>query len=141
MSAPNPVVVVVREWLAKADNDLKTASHTLTLGADCPTDTVCFHAQQCVEKYIKALLVFRATPFSKTHNIHALRALLPPKLRPKLDRKLQDRLTRYAVVLRYPTGGLEVTRTEARKAVAIARRVRKEARRHLPPAALRRERK
>ena len=45
MSAPNPVVAVIREWLAKADNDLKTAAHTLTLGADCPTDAVCFHVQ------------------------------------------------------------------------------------------------
>jgi HEPN domain-containing protein len=84
MPAPdNPIIAVIREWLLKADHDLTTAARTLTLGKDCPTDTVGFHAQQCVEKYIKALLVFRATPFPKTHNIRALRALLPPKLRPK----------------------------------------------------------
>jgi len=70
-----------------------------------------------------------------------LRALLPPKLRPKLDSKVQDRLTRYATVLRYPGAGPDVPLTEARKAVAIARRVRKEVRKHLPRAALRRERK
>jgi HEPN domain-containing protein len=97
--------------------------------------------QQCVEKHIKALLVFRGIAFSKTHNIRLLRALLPPKLRPKLDRKVQDRLTRYATVLRYPSAGPDVLLTEARKAVAIARRVRKEIRKHLPRAALRRERK
>lgn len=61
MSAPKSVITVIREWLAKADNDLKAAAYTLTLGKDCPTDTVCFHAQQCVEKYIKALLVWRAS--------------------------------------------------------------------------------
>jgi HEPN domain-containing protein len=120
---------------------LKTAAHTLTLGDECPTDAVCFHAQQCVEKYIKALLVYRAIAFPKTHDIHDLRALLPPKLRPKLESKVQQRLTEYAVVLRYPGTGPEVTLTEARKAVAVARRVRKEVRRHLPAAALRRERK
>jgi HEPN domain-containing protein len=141
MPAPKAVVTVIREWLAKADNDLKTAAHTLTLGEDCPTDTVCYHAQQCVEKYIKALLVFRTTAFPKTHNLRVLRALLPPKLRPKLERKVQDQLTRYATVLRYPGAGPDVPLTEARKAVAIARRVRKEVRRHLPRAALRRERK
>lgn len=48
---------VVREWVAKAENDLKNATHTLRLGTDCPTDNVCFHTQQCVEKYLKALLV------------------------------------------------------------------------------------
>lgn len=141
MPAPKGVITVVREWLAKAENDLKNAVHTLTLGKDCPTDTVCFHAQQCVEKYIKALLVFRATAFPKTHNIHVLRALLPPNLRPKLVKKIQDRLTDYAAILRYPESGLDVSLTEARQAVAIARRVRREVRKHLPRAALRREKK
>jgi len=98
MPVPKAAISVIREWLAKADNDLKTAAYTLTLGIDCPTDTVCFHAQQCVEKHIKALLVSLAIVFPKSHNIHALRALLPSKLRPKMERKVQDRLTRYATV-------------------------------------------
>ena len=76
MPAPDPVITVVREWLRKADHDLTAAAHLLTLGADCPTDTVGFHAQQCAEKCIKALLVFRATPFPRTHDIRLLRALL-----------------------------------------------------------------
>ena len=141
MPAPNPLLAVIREWIDKAENDLTNAAHTLTLGIECPTDTVCFHAQQCVEKYIKALLVFRATAFPRTHDIHALRALLPPKLRPKLDRKVQARLTDYAVTLRYPGSEPAIPLTEARKAVAIARQVRKEVRQRLPAAALRPERK
>ena len=111
------------------------------MGVDCPTDTVCFHAQQCVEKYIKALLVFRATPFPKTHDIQVLRALLPAKLRPKLHQAIADRLTDYATVFRYPFAGPDIILTEARQAVAIARRVRRELRRHLPASALRRRRK
>jgi HEPN domain-containing protein len=138
MPTPKALITVLREWLAKADNDLLNATHTLTLGAACPTDTACFHAQQCVEKYLKALLVFRAIPFPMTHNIHLLRALLPPKLRPKLDRKVQDKLTTYATVRRYPGSGPDITLTEARRSVAVARRVRREVRRHLPRAALRR---
>jgi HEPN domain-containing protein len=141
MPAPDPLITLVREWLRKADHDLTAAVHTLTLGEACPTDTVCFHAQQCVEKYIKALLVFRGTAFPKTHEIAVIRALLPPKLRPKLAAKVQERLTEYATVLRYPGGGPDVPLAEARQAVAIARRVRKEVRKHLPRAALRRERK
>ncbi len=43
------VLSVLREWVVKAENDFKNAVHTLKLGVDCPTDTVCFHAQQCVE--------------------------------------------------------------------------------------------
>jgi HEPN domain-containing protein len=141
MTAPNALVAILREWIGKAENDLTTAVHTLTLGKECPTDTICFHAQQCVEKYIKALLTFRSIPFPKTHDIKALRTLLPPKLRPKLDRKTQMRLTDYAVTLRYP--GLEppIPLAEARSAVAAARQVRKEVRRNLPLAARRRARK
>ena len=43
----------VRQWVAKAENDLRNAEHTLTLQEECPFDTVCFHAQQCAEKYLK----------------------------------------------------------------------------------------
>jgi HEPN domain-containing protein len=43
------------ERIGKAENDLKTAAQTLKLGTDCPTDTVCFHAQQCVEKCLKKI--------------------------------------------------------------------------------------
>jgi HEPN domain-containing protein len=138
MADPKILIAVIREWLEKADNDLLTAIHTLKLGALCPTDTVGFHAQQCVEKHINALLVFLAIPFSRTHDIRALSKLLPTKLRPSLDAKLKKQLTEYATVTRYPGSGTTITLTEARKAVAAARRVRREVRRHLPRAALRR---
>ena len=34
MSVPQAVLAVIREWVAKAENDLKTAAHTLTLGPE-----------------------------------------------------------------------------------------------------------
>ncbi len=46
---------LVNRYIMKADNDLKTAKDELE--TDKPaTDTVCFHTQQCVEKYLKAYL-------------------------------------------------------------------------------------
>lgn len=93
MPDPNDIIRVTREWIAKAENDLKTAAHTLTLGRECPTDTVCFHAQQCIEKYLKALLVYRTIPFPKTHNIRLVMNLVPPDLRPSLDVGRQNELT------------------------------------------------
>ena len=56
-------IEVVREWVLKAENDFTNAVHTLKLKEKCPTDTVCFHAQQAVEKYLKALLVFKNLDF------------------------------------------------------------------------------
>ncbi|MBY0525833.1 MAG: HEPN domain-containing protein [Gemmataceae bacterium] len=49
-----------------------------------PVEAVCFHAQQCVEKYLKAILVYRSIPFPKSHNIRVLMALVPRRSRPAL---------------------------------------------------------
>jgi hypothetical protein len=51
------VLRVALPWVQKAESNLKTAAHTLKLDKACATDLVCFHAQQSVEKYLKALLV------------------------------------------------------------------------------------
>lgn len=103
MFAVDPEVQqVIRGWVQKAENDLATGAHTLKLGRRCPTDAVCFHAQQCVEKYIKALLVFHAQDFPRTHHLRALIALLPKSARPDLTPAEQHLLTRYAKVTRYP---------------------------------------
>ena len=71
MSAPPEVLSLVRQWVEKAEEDLLTAEHTLTLEDDCPYGTVCFHAQQCAEKYLKALLTLHAIPFPKIYDLFA----------------------------------------------------------------------
>ena len=45
-------LVLVKAWFKKAENDLVNAEHTMTM-TEPPTDTVCLHAQQCAEKYLK----------------------------------------------------------------------------------------
>jgi|SRR5579862_1703886 len=139
MPAHDVLITVIREWLAKADSDLKTATHSLILGVEAPTETICFHTQQCIEKYLKALLVYLAIPFPKTHNLAMLLQLIPAKSRPVLDDRACDTLTEYATVIRYPHGGPDISVAEARKAVAISRRIRREVRRLLPKASLRRK--
>ena len=125
-------VKVLRSWVQKAENDLMTAAHTLRIARKGPTDTVCFHAQQCVERYLKAILVLEGIDFPKTHVIKDVIALLPARFRPTLDETEQDTLTGYATGLRYPEVYHPISLTEARRAVAIARRVRRELRRYLP---------
>jgi hypothetical protein len=49
MPASEAVLTVVREWIIKADHDLTAAAQILKLGKATPAETVCFHAQQCVE--------------------------------------------------------------------------------------------
>ncbi|MBI4730025.1 MAG: HEPN domain-containing protein [Acidobacteria bacterium] len=132
------LIAVCAEWVAKAENDLTNAAHALTLGEMCPTDTVCFHAQQCVEKYLKAILVLEGIDFPKTHDLETLVVRVPARLRPGLTPEEQARLTEYATGARYP-GWEEIPLAAARRAVAVARRVRRDARRTLPRNALRRQ--
>ena len=117
-------LTVVREWVAKAENDLKTAVHTLKLGEQCPTDTVCFHAQQCVEKYLNAYLVLKGVDFPKTHDIERLMALRPRGTGLPVTGQEQAVLSDYATAARYPGWG-HIPIRDARQAVAIARRVRR----------------
>ncbi|NOT29193.1 MAG: HEPN domain-containing protein [Planctomycetes bacterium] len=118
-----------------ADRDPK-----LKLESSCPTDTVCFHAQQCVEKYVKALLVLKSTPFPKTHDLGVLTRTLPESWQPDLAPEQVRRLSDYATVTRYPGDYEPVTLAEARAAIAIARKVRKHVRALLSPAKPRRRR-
>jgi HEPN domain-containing protein len=126
MRVSEAVLTVVREWILKADHDLTAAAQILKLGKATPTETVGFHAQQCVEKYLKAILVYRTIPFAKTHVIRDLMGLVPRRYRPALDDVTQIQLTRYASVTRYPDSGRIITLSAARKAVTTARRVRRE---------------
>ncbi len=140
MSAPAEVLAVVAEWIAKAENDLKAATYTLRMQSDCPTDTVCFHAQQCVEKYLKSLLVLRSTPFPRTHDLAVISRLLPDAWRPDLSPEQMRRFTDYGTVTRYPGEYEPIALAEARASIAVARRVRKHVRALLPAGVLRRRR-
>ncbi len=131
------ITVVVREWVEKAENDLKNAALTLRAGEESPADTVAFHAQQCVEKYLKALLTLRGIDIPKTHDIEELVARVDPTPPIGLSVQEQRRLTVYGTVTRYPGDYEPVSLAEARRAVAMARRVRRQVRRALPRMAVR----
>ena len=141
MSAPDEWLETVRGWVAKADNDLTAAAQILKLGPECPADTVCFHVQQCVEKYFNALLVAKRLDFPKTHDLNALARLRPEALLGLMDDLQRRRMTEYATVIRYPNEDSAIPVTEARKAVATARRIRRAIRLLLPRASLRRRKK
>src|SRR4030043_2141050 len=102
MSEAEEILAVAKDWVKKAENDLKNAAFTLEMRDDCPTDTVSFHAQQCVEKYLKAFLVYKAIDFPKTHDIERLVSLLPENIWLRLSITEQRLLTTYAAVTRYP---------------------------------------
>lgn len=114
---------VTREWVAKAEADLLTASREHRRRIKPNLDVVCFLAQQCAEKYIKARLQQESVVFGKIHDLVKLIACLPsPEPALVLIQPALQALSAYAVVFRYP--GRSATRTEATDALRLAQRVR-----------------
>ena len=109
----------VRAWIRKAEADFRSAGLLLAAGKDCPMESVCFHAQQCVEKYLKAFLCLRGLDFPWNHDIGELVALLPKEVSLALTDKDQERLTEYAVDSRYPGFAREISITEAAETAKI----------------------
>lgn len=89
-----------------------------------------FHAQQCAEKYLKAVLVEKGQAFPKTHDLVALSNLCAHTgwSVSASDDQL-DALSAYAVQVRYP--GIELTPPEAQQALEIAKIIRRDVRKVL----------
>lgn len=133
------LVELLQDWLEKAEGDLASAALLVKHPEIDALQVVCFLAQQCIEKYLKANLVRLGSEFPFTHDLVVLMAAIPEASRPSLTGAEAVTITRYAVTHRYPTPQRRPTLADARKALAAARRVRREVRRHLPRAALRRK--
>ena len=115
---------ITLEWVDKAEGDYIVAQREARARKQPVYDAVCFHTQQCAEKYLKARLVEAEIAFSKTHNLLALLALVLP-VEPTW-RALQTHLSAlnvYAVDYRYP-GGL-ATKADAFDALKSCREVRR----------------
>lgn len=136
MNASPETIRIVRQWVEKAEEDLTNAEHTLTLREKCPLGTVCFHAQQCAEKYLKALLTLHSVPFPKTHDLPELLLRIPEDVGLGLPPRDVGVLNRYSIEGRYPGDWEPITRAEAEDAVALALKVRKAIRAHLPKSVL-----
>lgn len=121
---------ITAEWVAKAEGDLAAALLLFRSRKTPNYDAVCFHAQQCAEKWMKALFVEEGVVFPRTHNLESLLDLLSCRddvweaLRPTLVTLSGD-----AVTVRYPRGTAD--KAAAKQALVTARQVRALARRGL----------
>jgi HEPN domain-containing protein len=101
--APDPIRLAdTREWLARAEDDMRAAG--IDLAAEPPLiRDVLFHCQQAVEKVLKAFLRWHDKPFRKTHELRVLGkqcVAIEPGLEPVLRNSFH--LTDNAWIFRYP---------------------------------------
>ncbi|MAF12369.1 hypothetical protein CMK11_18140 [Candidatus Poribacteria bacterium] len=108
---------VALRWFEEADIDLEFAEFAMR--RERHAGRACFHAQQCVEKEMKAFLTIVDVEAGRTHDLDALASQCATvdsafgawedRLRP---------LSAYAVVARYPNGPA-VHMSEAENAMAV----------------------
>jgi HEPN domain-containing protein len=117
----NPAVA---EWVSKAEGDFVTAGRELRARKSPNYDAVCFHTQQCAEKYFKAILQENDKHIPKIHFLLELLAMIL-----KFDTSYEflkvdlETLEDYSVRFRYP--GHFAEKDEAQAAYAATKTVRK----------------
>lgn len=111
------------EWVSKAEGDFATAGREIKARKMPNYDAVCFHCQQCVEKYLKAILQENDVPIPKIHFLLELLAMIL-----KFDTSFEflkadlDVLEEYSVRYRYP--GMSAELDEAQSAYKSTKTVR-----------------
>ncbi|MDE0427728.1 MAG: HEPN domain-containing protein [Candidatus Poribacteria bacterium] len=117
--AMNPLTL---EWIQKAEGDY-TVMRQNHQSSTPVYDAICFHAQQCIEKYLKAWLQEANIPFSKTHDLKDSLSLIAPTI-PAWRAWHSDfsSFTTHAVDLHYP--GEFATAEDAAHVVQICTTVR-----------------
>ena len=121
---------LTREWIEKAEGDYEAAGLLLRARKHPNYDASCFHAQQCVEKWMKAMLIEAGIQFERTHDLPALLDLLRAVNRSwELLRPAATTLSDYAVRFRYP--GSSADKPMAKIAFQACKLVRETLREHL----------
>ena len=116
-------------WVEHAEDDFNAAGKLLR-GKKPSTFGACFHAQQCAEKYMKALLESKRIRFPFTHDLILLNMkCISAGITINVEDKLLELLSAYAVAARYDRESPSLE--DAKEAQKIAAEVRKFARKFL----------
>jgi HEPN domain-containing protein len=111
---------LVVSWLLKADHDLATAKIVSFHMPDFD-DVIAFHCQQAIEKSLKGYLISLEIEFKPVHDLGYLLNLTATK-DSSFDKYFEDvdRISRYAVQIRYPDTIIHLTKIQIHEAVDMA---------------------
>jgi HEPN domain-containing protein len=123
MSEPSPdEVAEARRWLGEAEEELVVVE-VLLADKRSPVRAACFHAHLAAEKALKALVIFRAVPLPKSHDLARLLQLLPSADASRLVRSDLVRLSPWTIEGRYPADLTEPGDDEVRSLASAAKQV------------------
>ncbi len=120
MNGSELVVQEARRWLQFSAEDLDVAQRLLTDRLSAPRH-VCWFSQQAADKALKAALLLEEIDFPYTHDLNALRNLLPDSWPVRVDHPDLTQLNQWAVEARYPGEWPEATEADAVPAESEAR--------------------
>ena len=114
---------VVKKWFLKADNDLINIENNLA-SKNIPYDTVYFHSQQAIEKYLKGALVYYEQNVVKTHDLIQLLnqiKLFIPELA-EFESEFEN-IGEFGIQSRYPDLLYEPDVDEAKQSYRVAQEI------------------
>jgi HEPN domain-containing protein len=91
----------IKNWLFRANEDIAVIKSLVNAGTEYYTSSICFHAQQASEKFLKAYLAYHNVDFPRTHDLDFL-LLECQKIDKKAFRIDFKSLTDFGVSIRYP---------------------------------------
>ena len=115
--------IILQQWLARGDEELRSAIHLSTMHHPTPDETICYLCQQSAEKYLKAFIFFNDIEPEKTHDLRELLKVCEnhDASFSVLLSKLQI-LNDYGVMPRYPNE-LGITNEDMKIAIQYAKDV------------------
>jgi len=112
---------ILRQWLNKANDDLRSAEYLSTMRHPTPDEVICNLCQQSTEKYLKGFLFLHNIEPPRTHDLNDLLEMCV-----KLEKNfsvlspIMHVLSTYAVVPRYPNE-LGITSDDMKTAIRYAK--------------------
>lgn len=91
----------LKNWLFRANEDIDVIKYLSKTMLESYQSTICMHAQQAVEKFLKAFLVYNNVDFPRTHDVDFLLKLCQKIDAINFDIDLGP-LSVFGLKLRYP---------------------------------------
>jgi HEPN domain-containing protein len=106
-------------WIERAKSSLEISK--IAVNVNVQYEDLCFQSQQAVEKALKGLLIYYGLEPEFTHNIGILLNELEKVTEIPENIKETTKLTKYAVITRYPGEYDELTKENYEESLKIAK--------------------